>query len=79
LGLCQSLQPAKPFEVFSDNWLTLEIFWATWHQWLKYGARRTGIDWCQVESVMRLANVKHAEKENVFNGLKKIQTFILEQ
>lgn len=81
-GLSRSLEPAKPFEVFAENWLTLEVFWASWNQWHKIVLRdqiiRDGIDWLQVEATLRLMKVKRANWPMIFTGLQAIEIAVLE-
>jgi len=72
----------EPFRVYAENWLTLSIFWATWHQWrtavINNTVLRTGIDWAQVESVLAMKRIKHKHWPMIFEGLQAIQNDYLD-
>lgn len=67
-----------PLGIYPWNVDALEVWCATWRQWKFLSAgrsepRRIGLDWCQVESAVRLAGVPRRRWRAVFEALRVMQ------
>jgi hypothetical protein len=71
---------SEHFHVAPENWVTVELFIALSTQWNwmvgMHGARRTGLNYPAVESMLRLLKIKG--KSKVFNGLLIMETAAME-
>lgn len=72
------VEPPAPLGIYPWNVEALEVWCATWRQWKFLPAglsapRRTGLDWCQVESAVRLAGVPRRRWRALFEALRTMQ------
>ncbi|MFC5769812.1 DUF1799 domain-containing protein [Thauera sinica] len=69
--------------VYAHNWPAFRIWRATWRQW-RYvslgmaGATRAGLDWAQVESVMRMQRILPRQRTAICEALAEMETAALE-
>lgn len=68
---------AEAFGVFAENWQVFTVWADVWHAWrwvaAGLGAVREGLDWAQVESVLRLRRIKKREWPRIHAGLMVMQ------
>lgn len=67
----------EPFGVFEQNWLVFELWCLVWRQWRwvagGMNAVRVGLDWCQVEAVMRMQGIKRRRRPDLMRGLRVME------
>lgn len=66
------------YRVYAHNWPALEVWRDSWRAWRWVprglaGARREGLDWCQVEAVMRMRRVPPRERTQLLDDLRRMQ------
>lgn len=71
------------FAVYAHNWPAFELWAATWRQWRwvasGFGAQRVGLDWCQVEAVMRMRGIERASRSELVRTLKIMEDAALDE
>ncbi|WP_418646560.1 DUF1799 domain-containing protein [Thauera butanivorans] len=63
--------------MYAHNWPAFQLWCLVWRQWRwvsgGLGAQRVGLDWCQVESVMRLQGIKRRRRAALMRDLKVME------
>lgn len=69
--------------MFACNWPAFELWTQTWRQWRwvpsGMGAVRAGLDWCQVEAVMRMRGIKRREHPELLRALRVMEGAAVEE
>ncbi len=74
---------SEPQAVFAHNWPTFQVWRDTWRQWRWIGGglgapMRTGLDWTQVEAVMRMRRIAPRVRASMLDGLRAMEEAALE-
>ncbi|MDR2451000.1 MAG: DUF1799 domain-containing protein [Candidatus Accumulibacter sp.] len=77
------LRQPPPTEVYAHNWPAFEVWSAVWRQWKWLGGGfaapvRIGLDWTQVEAVMRMKGMRKRTRARVMNALGVMEDAALE-
>jgi len=70
------------FEVWAENWRTVEVFQALDTQWRiaagPMGSRVQGIDYAAIPPTLALMDVRKRDRKSVFNGLRIMERSVLD-
>lgn len=67
------------FEIWPDNWQTVEVFISMGTQWRTGMVGPTGLDYGVLSDVMRLRGVPKAERAEVFDWIRMMEGEALDQ
>ncbi|MCL4759771.1 MAG: DUF1799 domain-containing protein [Rhodocyclaceae bacterium] len=70
--------------MYACNWPAYELWAQTWRQWRwvsagMAGAVRAGLDWCQVEAVMRMRGIGRRERPALLLALRVMESAAIEE
>ncbi len=69
--------------VYGHNGPAFELWCQVWRQWRWVAggmdARRVGLDWCQVEAVMRMQGIKRRKRAGLLKDLRLMEGAALEE
>ena len=63
--------------MYAHNWLALMVWADVWNQWRWIGGMtpmRCGMDWTQVEAVMRMREVRRNDRRCVLSALRIMES-----
>lgn len=76
--------PAKEdgFQVWAENWRSLEIFCSLRHQWILAvgleGGKRVGLDYTRVESAFNMMNIRRKDRPSLFADMRIMEDAALD-
>jgi len=70
---------SEEFEIWPDNWLTVEVFISMETQWRTGVAGATGLDYGVLRDVMALRGVPEADQSELFDWVRVMEGEALRQ